>query len=61
MPASNDPMTKVPCPMCIPDDVYPGIGVHSCQLCNGDGAVLPYVRVLYQNRKMSGEYRKVTK
>lgn len=53
--------TKVPCPMCIPDDVYPGIGVHSCPLCSGDGAVNPFVRMLYKNRKMSGEYKQVPK
>jgi len=59
--AESEAMTRVPCPMCIQDDVYPGIGVQSCPLCNGDGAVLPYVRMLYQQRKMSGEYHLVPK
>jgi hypothetical protein len=47
--------------MCIPDDVHPGLGVHSCQLCGGDGMVMPYVRLLYHNRRMSGEYHHVRK
>lgn len=57
----SNAVTKVPCPMCIPDDVRPGLGVHSCQLCGGDGMVMPYVRILFHNRKMSGEYHHVRK